>query len=466
MTADFEKKFRSAIIGQDLATQFRLLANLAGEIQADLREPAVDTIEKCVRIAGARHELGVSDGIDELIDQILLSVGLYPYLGDRQEDWRRTGFKALYRDPTNQEFVYHEEQSRALNLFLSGSDALLSAPTSFGKSSLIDALITVRKQQRVAIVVPTLALLDEVKRRVQARFGGEYLVISHPQHLDEVEDDDQVIVVTTQERLLSLASNFEFDLVIIDEFYKMDTSPEGKHQLPNKRAAALNRVFARFGTSAKQVLLLGPNLEALDEITVRHRSFKKYVTKFRPVAVNLYDRTNAKDPLAETKRILDKFGSESTLIYCASPKSANTLAGEIANLSSAGEKASKFSEWIASSVHPEWDVAKSLSSGVGIHHGRIPRSISGYQVKLFDEGELPVLICTSTLIEGVNTAAKNIIIYDKSIDGTKGLNKFEIENIKGRAGRLRRHFVGNVFVLREPKRPKAYEPDLPLLDQD
>jgi hypothetical protein len=462
MSIEFENLFRSAALESDTGKQFDLLANLSREIQSDLKENAVDTLEKCVRLAAVRSEVKVTNSISELIDQVLFSVGLYPYMSEDAADWRRNGFKALYRDPINNEFIYHEEQSRALNLFISGADAILSAPTSFGKSALLDALITVKGFSRVAIVVPTLALLDEVKRRLQRRFSKNYIIISHPQHLDSLDQDDSVIIITTQERLLGIEIEFSFDLFVIDEFYKMDTTASGNH-LPNHRAAALNRVFARYGATSKQMLLLGPTIDGIEEFNVRHRAFKKYSTDFRPVAINLFDRTNEKDPLAETKRILENCGSEPTLIYCASPTSANTLAAEIAGLASSPSPVIDFAEWIGDNIHPEWDVAKSLKCGVGIHHGRVPRSIASYQVKLFDSGHLPVLICTSTLIEGVNTSAKNIIIYDKTIDGRKGLNKFEKDNIKGRAGRLKKHFIGNVFVLRETKKTRSYDPDLPLL---
>src|SRR5690606_6363361 len=55
------------------------------------------------------------------------------------------------------------------------------------------------------------------------------------------------------------------------------------------------------------------------------------------------------------------------------------------------------------------------------------------------------LFCTTTIIEGVNTSAKNIIFFD----GTKGLNTkidyFDYSNIKGRAGRLMVHYTGTIY---------------------
>ena len=41
----------------------------------------------------------------------------------------------------------------------------VSAPTSFGKSFVIDAFIKIRKPKNVIIIVPTIALTDETRRR-------------------------------------------------------------------------------------------------------------------------------------------------------------------------------------------------------------------------------------------------------------------------------------------------------------
>jgi hypothetical protein len=70
-------------------------------------------------------------------------------------------------------------------------------------------------------------------------------------------------------------------------------------------------------------------------------------------------------------------------------------------------------------------------------------------VRLFNKGDLPVLFCTSTLIEGVNTAAKTVLIYDKAINRSN-FDFFTYSNIKGRAGRLGQHHVGQVYLFNAP----------------
>lgn len=68
---------------------------------------------------------------------------------------------------------------------------------------------------------------------------------------------------------------------------------------------------------------------------------------------------------------------------------------------------------------------------------------------MFNQSDLPVLFCTSTLIEGVNTAARSVLIYDKKIS-RQNYDFFTFANIRGRAGRLGQHHVGQVYLFNEP----------------
>jgi len=74
---------------------------------------------------------------------------------------------------------------------------------------------------------------------------------------------------------------------------------------------------------------------------------------------------------------------------------------------------------------------------------------------------LPVLLCTSTLIEGVNTAAKSVLIYDKVINKAD-YDFFTFSNIRGRAGRLGEHLVGKVFLFHLPPESTDIEVTPPL----
>jgi hypothetical protein len=56
-----------------------------------------------------------------------------------------------------------------------------------------------------------------------------------------------------------------------------------------------------------------------------------------------------------------------------------------------------------------------LRQGIAFHHGALPRHLSSAIVDAFNNRTVRYLFCTSTLIEGVNTNAENIILFDKKV---------------------------------------------------
>src|SRR5690606_5239504 len=77
--------------------------------------------------------------------------------------------------------------------------------------------------------------------------------------------------------------------------------------------------------------------------------------------------------------------------------------------------------------------------------------------------KIKVLLCTSTLIEGVNTSAKNVVIYDSKLN-RKSLDFFTFNNIRGRSGRMFRHFIGNIFVFDAPPQEELPFVDMPAIN--
>jgi hypothetical protein len=84
---------------------------------------------------------------------------------------------------------------------------------------------------------------------------------------------------------------------------------------------------------------------------------------------------------------------------------------------------------------------------------------------MFNESKLQFLICTSTLIEGVNTNAKNVVVFDNTIANRK-YDYFTFNNIKGRSGRMFVHYIGNVYLFNEPPQAELPFVDFPLITQD
>jgi hypothetical protein len=86
-------------------------------------------------------------------------------------------------------------------------------------------------------------------------------------------------------------------------------------------------------------------------------------------------------------------------------------------------------------------------------------------ISLFNKGEIKTIVCTSSMIEGVNTAAENVFIYDRHIS-TQKLDRFTFDNIKGRAGRMFRHKIGRVFLYNPPPENARFHVRVPLFETD
>lgn len=397
----------------------------------------------------------------DVIDDIMRNAGLYPYISAVEGTFRDSLFYEMNSHPSDENFVFHNIQSKIFWDLVSGKNLVVSAPTSFGKSAVIDPLILHKKLQNVLLIVPTVSLLDETRKRMERTFGGTYQIISHKRDLVRV--GIPTIFVMTQERAIERDDIELLDLLVVDEFYKLDPNKESG----GSRYRTLNRALYKYGKMANQVYLLGPNIN-FNRTELIGKSFKIYETDFQTVAVEIFEEFGlSKDGKVErTAEILTQRKDESTLVFVSSPAQANKLAAKLIEekISESSGVAKEWGEELSQNVHQDWVAAEALRHGIGMHHGRLPRSISQLNVSLFNEKKLNILICTSSLIEGVNTVAENIIILHNKISTTKH-DFFTYSNIKGRAGRMLQHYVGRVFLFDEAPEPISIEVEIPIADE-
>jgi hypothetical protein len=122
--------------------------------------------------------------------------------------------------------------------------------------------------------------------------------------------------------------------------------------------------------------------------------------------------------------------------------------------------------WVADHFHPDWVLVDALRHGIGIHHGQLPRALGQFMVKAFEDGRIRWLIATGTLIEGVNTHARHVVVYDNKRPGNKKMNEFSFRNISGRCGRMFHHFSGDVWLFGKRPTEQLPEVDIPILSQN
>jgi hypothetical protein len=383
-----------------------------------------------------------------LVNNLIRQTGLYPYIDQDTADWQERfiyeAFKVDIGD--KEEITLHREQSNLLKKLLEGKSLAVSAPTSFGKSFIIDSFISIKKPSTVAIIVPTIALTDETRRRLYRKFSNEYKIIT----TSEEKLSDKNIFIFPQERAINYINTIEkIDLFIVDEFYKASTDFE------KERSPALIKAIMRLGDKAIQKYFLAPNISHLnDNPFTENLEFIKL--DFNTVFLEKHELYNdiKGDDKIKSSFLLDILSEKKTktLIYAGTyseiTKVTNLL---IENLEVQDSKLlNSFSDWLEINYDANWSLTSLIKRATGVHNGRLHRSLSQIQVKLFEElNGLDNLISTSSIIEGVNTSAENVVIWRNKIGGSN-LNDFTYKNIIGRGGRMFKHFVGKIFILEEP----------------
>ncbi|MFG1287488.1 DEAD/DEAH box helicase [Xanthobacter versatilis] len=373
-----------------------------------------------------------------MIDALTREVGLFPYIDDAVASYADMIAREAFRSPSDRGLVFHIEQQRIFKALLDRKNVVASAPTSFGKSLLIDSLLGQPYVKRAAVIVPTLALLDETRRRLLAKLPSDTSVIFH--RSQEAPLEGKVLFLGTQERLLDRGDLTNLDLLVVDEFYKADPSRA------DGRFVALNAAISKLAKVSKQFFLIGPFIDGIDAREWRYAQVEFIKTNYRTVAFDPIDVASSRDDVKNLSKLLKDNRNHPALVFVRSPKSARELAEKLIEegLDLRTDWASELSRWAAANYTDNWGIVDALAHGIGYHHGRLPRAFASTIVRGFNRGHFDVLLCTSTLIEGVNTAAKSVFVWDKEIDG-RSVDFFTFANIRGRAGRMGHHYVGKVF---------------------
>lgn len=390
-----------------------------------------------------------------IIDSLARELGLFPYLKMEGLSIRDMLAAEAHRVSIgSQDIYFHGPQAEVYYKIIGGQSVVLSAPTSFGKSLIIDALIASKTFSNIVIVVPTISLIDETRRRL-SKFSPEFKIVTHSLQ----SKGEKNIFVLTQERVLEDDFVDKVDFFVIDEFYKLSPWADG-----GNRCSLLNEAFYRLYKKCSHFYMLGPNIQGVAGDFIENVRFEFIKFSFSTVVTEFHDLTSTEkeDVLAELCESIDG----QTIVFCSSPARANSAAELIASsINFNGEQeALNLADWISENYHEDWVLTNALRCGVGIHHARIPRSVSQYIVDLFNAGKIKFLVCTSTLIEGVNTATKNIVCYDNKIN-RENINFFTFNNIAGRSGRMFKHFIGNVYLLAPPPSEQLPFVDIPLYSQ-
>ncbi|MBV7597726.1 DEAD/DEAH box helicase [Aeromonas sp. sia0103] len=416
--------------------------------------------EELIKLLDYHEREGIS--YSPLLNSLIRQVGLYPYLQTETSSWQDQfvyeSFKTNVGPDTK--LTLHREQSSVLKRLLEGQNLAVSAPTSFGKSFIIDAFISIKRPKNVVIIVPTIALTDETRRRLQKKFSNEYKIIT----TSDVEISEKNIFIFPQERSINYLEKLdEIDILVVDEFYK------ASQKFDKERASSLTKAIIKLSTKARQKYFLAPNISSLnDNILTKDMVFLPIDFNTVFLEMNELYKEIKKDENLKSETLLNILNSTKgkTLIYAGTYPNINKVATLLIGnkFPIPGEKLKSFEKWLTINYERNWNLTSLVKRGCGIHNGQMHRSLSQIQIRLFEEEDgLKNIISTSSIIEGVNTSAENVVIWANK-NGQSRLNDFTYRNIIGRGGRMFKHFIGKIYILEEPPVSEEVELNLNLPD--
>ena len=371
-----------------------------------------------------------------------------------------------------------------------------SGPTSMGKSFIMRMFIKEdialkENQKNYALIVPTKALINEVRRNIIGDLGKSlekcnYRVVTAASDI-ALEEQHNFILVLTPERLLYLLISYpdlQIDYLFIDEAHKLS----GKNSrgpfyykvvdMLLRREHRPHFIFAAPNIPNPQVYLrlMNDAIETGDD--------NRLATSYSPVmqikflmdlkghkiavynehsgrTINVANIDGANVTLntmllafEEKNRGLAPEDRVQTIVYYNGRSKAIKAAQFYSDCDEIQEKhdpeLDSLSKDIAQEVHGDYFLSGMIKKGVAYHVGYLPASIRTRIENLFRSGKITTMFCTSTLLEGVNLPADNLFITDNKIFRSE-MTPVDFRNLIGRVGRISFNLYGNVFFVSDDK---------------
>lgn len=396
--------------------------------------------------------------------------------------------KAVLKIPGRDEEYFFHEQKEVFD-GLESKFFSYSGPTSMGKSFVVQTFIKEQvdsgRKRNYAILVPTKALINEVKSEFieslqNKLLENNYRVVSSAGDL-VLKQKHNFIFVLTPERLHHLLIGFpdiEIDFLFIDEAHKISEK--------NGRGSYYYKVVTQLGKKKRMptIVFASPNIPNPEVYLgivpgIKSEEIKSLSTKYTPVCqfkflADLYEGkwsiyNEHRKNFLEIKsfndnslaKLVKEIGRDSqNIIYCSSKNDVLKYSLEYAeNIpQSNNKKLISLAKEIRKEIHSAYYLADLVEKGVAYHVGYLPANIRLRIEKSFERGDIRTIFCTSTLVEGVNLPADNLFITNYK-NGRSNLDEITFRNLIGRVGRIKYNIYGNVILVRmnEKQKSEKYE---------
>lgn len=381
----------------------------------------------------------------------------------------------------------------------------ISAPTSAGKSFilLLKAIdLILKRDGNIIYIVPTLSLVSQVSADFNSKLKDFGLVdyrIATTYNAQEA--DKSKIYVLTQEKAISAFSQNDrpfnnIRMLIVDEIQNIEHVANEADQ----RAKILydTLIEFRYSSNPDVVVLSGPRVEGLKNLGVEifnEESAAEEKTKDSPVAsftyaiskkndsysfnqysgilnspnklkiadnalIKGYGKSRYKtDYLEYLSNFIKNLGADSrNIIFSPTTAQARKTAIKLSESKRENvidDRIISLITYIEETVHNKYDLCFTIKKGIAYHHGKMPTHVRAVIERAIKDKLINNVVCTTTLMQGVNLPAQNVIIRnpDLAIQARNGikptLTNYEIANLRGRAGRLLKDLIGRTFVLEE-----------------
>ncbi len=447
---------------EDIATLLRNTFFLLNSAESEDYNLALSSICHVAEIENKSSHVG------ELLNECITKSRIFLYSdmlasGDTNRNPRLDLFSDFAKDFYTSRFsstVFTRDQKTILDAYREHPRVVVSAPTSFGKTKIIEEILLEYRYKDVVLIFPTVALLSEQYNKLKKSPLGKEYTISKSSRTNPSKDGKNILVLTP-ERLISFLDDhpdFEPNFFAMDEIYKTDVESE------DERFKVFTYCLYRLSKACRNFYLIGPfftdfsggfcsrfdaRFMRFDSEIVQKDYFRKPdLTSGRFSGMPIRVVQDGNKTLA---RSIENIKDKRSLVYRYRKDAAEKTAIHLAN----GKREDvdynqDLLQYISDTVSPNWCLIDCLKKGVGFHHGGIPRHIQEAIVQSFEKGEIEQIVCTTSLTEGVNTSAKSVFLLDSYLGRkSRPLKPFERKNIEGRSGRFKTHFTGNVVYLDE-----------------
>lgn len=375
---------------------------------------------------------------------VLANLALTPYLYDNdniheiykpyKDNWK-SSISNYILHPYQIEIIEHLEKKENL---------VVSAPTSFGKTTAIFEYISRNKEglNKIITIVPTNSLKMEYFIKLQEILAETHKVIDNEGQIE----DEKFCLVLTHEKFIECFLEYkdyikEIDLVVIDEIYKL------RNEKDEDRIYAMSLAYLTTIKIAKQFIFMGPFIQSthFPGIEKEHIVLNYF---YSPVLNEIYYMGE----YSEENIVRNIRYDEKSMIYYSSKDKLGKAAIAIANNLPSKEDmlVNYLIETYGEEICENWYLVEALSKGIAINYNEIPNFIKDYMLNKYNKkgSGYNILLSTSTLLEGVNTLTKNLYITSGK-NGRKKLTDFEFWNLVGRAGRLGEYKIGYIYYFGE-----------------